>query len=247
MTEISYDGLAFPVRDDIVASERRAWRRLAAAGTWWTGAERLAIAAEARNATACPLCRARKEALSPRQVTGDHAHLGALPAAAVEAIHAIRTDPGRLTRDWYQGILDQGLSQEKYVELVGVVVTTVMVDTFARGVGAEAPALPQAAIDGAPGGHRPAGAKINHHWVATLAPEDVSSADPDPYGGGRAANIHRAMSLVPEEVMGFFDLAGAHYLTGDEMQDLGNEPRAIDRAQIELVAGRVSALNQCVY
>ena len=56
-----------------------------------------------------------------------------------------------------------------------------------------------------------------------------------------------AGSLVPEEVIGFFDLAGAYYLTGAQMQDLGNEPRAIDRAQIELVAGRISALNQCVY
>jgi len=31
------------------------------------------------------------------------------------------------------------------------------------------------------------------------------------------------------------------------MRDFDNEYRAIDHAQIELVAGRVSALNQCVY
>ncbi len=247
MSQISYDGLPFPVREDIVAAERRAWRRLAGAGTWWTGAERLAIAAEARNAAGCPLCRAKKEALSPHAVAGEHAGLGVLPTVLVEAIHAIRTDPGRLTRDWYDGILSQGLAEENYVELVGVVVTTVLIDTFARGLGAPPPALPDA-IDGVPGCHRPTGAKRNHHWVATLAPEDVGAADPDPYSGNpRAANIHRAMSLVPEEVIGFFDLAGAHYLTGAQMQDLGNEPRAIDRAQIELVAGRVSALNQCVY
>ena len=55
------------------------------------------------------------------------------------------------------------------------------------------------------------------------------------------------MSLVPEEVAGFFDLAGIHYLTGDQMTEVMVDPRAIDRAQIELLAARVSAINQCVY
>jgi hypothetical protein len=247
MQEISFDGLGLPVRDDIRASERRAWRRLAAPGTWWNGAERLAIAAEARHAAGCPLCRTRKAALSPRQPAGEHASLGALPAAAVEAIHAIRTDPGRLTRDWFEGVLAAGLTEERYVELVGVVVTTVVVDTFHRGLGLPVPALPEVATTGAPRCHRPAGARHQHHWVSTLSPGDARPEDPNPYEGNRAANIHRALSLVPEEVIGFFDLVGAHYLSGQQMMDLGNEPRAIDRAQIELLAARVSALNQCVY
>jgi hypothetical protein len=38
------------VREDLAAAHDRAWARLARAGTWWTGAERVAIAAEARRA-----------------------------------------------------------------------------------------------------------------------------------------------------------------------------------------------------
>ena len=130
---------------------------------------------------------------------------------------------------------------------MGVVASTVVVDTFHRGLGLPAPALPGSAVAGAPRRHRPRGARPQHHWVATLAPADAESDDPNPYEGNRAANIHRALSLVPAEVTGFFDLVGAHYLPAAEMLDLGNEPRAIDRAQIELLAARVSALNQCVY
>jgi len=247
MQEISFDGLGLPIREDILASERRAWRRLAAPGSWWSGAERLAIAAEARHAAGCGICRARKAALSPRGVAGAHDSLGALPASAVEAIHAIRTDPGRLTRDWYRQVLADGLTEERYVELVGVVATTVVIDTLHLGLGLPAPALPEAAVPGAPRRHRPPGARAQNHWVPTLSPADARPDDPNPYQGNRAANIHRALSLVPEEVIGFFDLVDAHYLSGAQMVDLGNEPRAIDRAQIELLAARVSALNQCVY
>ena len=78
------------IRSDLTAAHDRAWRRLAKPGTWWTGAERAAIAAEARHATACRLCHARKDALSPEAVQGDHDHLGALPPHVVEAVHRIQ-------------------------------------------------------------------------------------------------------------------------------------------------------------
>lgn len=236
----------YPVRDDITASQYRAWARIAGAGTWWSGAERVAIAAETRRAADCALCRARREALSPRAIAGDHEHLGALSVPAVEAIHAIRTDPGRLTRDWHRSVLADGISVERYVELAGVVVTVVMVDSFHLALGRPAPDLPKP-VAGRPSEHRPAGARVAHHWVPTLSPDEVTAADPDLYAGGRGANIHRALSLVPEEVIGFFDLGEAHYLDVAKIRHGAPLDRAIDRAQIELLAARVSALNQCVY
>src|SRR5215831_10600051 len=143
MTEISYAAAPAPVRDDLLAAHDRAWARLARAGTWWTGAERVAIAAEARYATGCALCVRRKDALSPYAIDGAHDTLGALPAPVVEVIHRVRTDPGRLTRAWHERTLRAGLDQERYVETVGVVATVVAVDTFARGIGAPLRPLPQ--------------------------------------------------------------------------------------------------------
>ena len=58
---------------------------------------------------------------------------------------------------------------------------------------------------------------------------------------------YQAMSLVPNSVKSFFDLVVNQYLPPQAMADFENEYRAINHAQIELVAGRVSALNQCVY
>ena len=46
MPPFSYAGAALPVREDLPATHRRAWRRLAEPGTWWSGRERVAIAAE---------------------------------------------------------------------------------------------------------------------------------------------------------------------------------------------------------
>ena len=67
------------------------------------------------------------------------------------------------------------------------------------------------------------------------------------YDGLAAVNIHRALSLVPAEVAGFFDLDAEHYLPDALLRDFGTEYRALTHAQIEFLAARVSAINQCVY
>ncbi len=246
MTEINYETAPFAVRADLTAAHTRAWHRLARPGAWFTGAERVAIAAEARNATACPLCRERKAALSPYAIDGEHQSLGVLGAPIVEVIHRVRTDPGRLTRRWFDSVRADGLSDGQYVEIIGVLANIVAVDTFARGIGVEPLPLPEP-MDGAPTNYRPAGAKPGPAWVPWIAPEDAGDAEADLYGGTTGAHIRRALSLVPDEVRGFFDIVETQYLPGAAMRDFDREFRAIDHAQIELIAGRVSALNGCVY
>jgi hypothetical protein len=65
-------------------------------------------------------------------------------------------------------------------------------------------------------------------------------------GGAGAAFVLRALSLVPAEVLAWGELSDAQYLSKNQMQRFG-KIRALDRSQIELVAGRVSALNECFY
>src|SRR5438094_1434566 len=102
MQDISYSAALVPVRDDFVAAHTRFWERLASPGAWWTGAERVAIAAEVRQARHCALCQARQKALTPTGVEGHHGHYGALPDTAVDVIHRVVTDPGRLSRQWFK-------------------------------------------------------------------------------------------------------------------------------------------------
>src|SRR5262245_52531665 len=53
MQDIFYSAALVPVRDDFAAAHTRFWKRLASPGAWWTGAERVAIAAEVRQARHC--------------------------------------------------------------------------------------------------------------------------------------------------------------------------------------------------
>lgn len=245
MSAIAYEDSPVDIRADLVSAHARTWERIAAPGTWFDGETRVAIAAEARNARGCELCRQRKDALSPYAVDGEHDDLGALPANVVEAIHRIVTDPGRLTEAWYESCLESGLSDAEYVEIVGVTCSTVSVDTFARAIGVAQRPLP-APQAGEPSRERPPRAKQGPAWVPWIAREDSLPSDA-PTFGPEASNVRRSMSLVPDEAHGFMTLVGVQYLDHVQMHDFETPHRAIDRAQIELVAGRVSYINQCAY
>jgi hypothetical protein len=69
----------------------------------------------------------------------------------------------------------------------------------------------------------------------------------DLWDGRRAPNVIRALSLVPDEVRNLRRLSAAHYLGVHDMMDLRRGTSALDRRQVELVAGRVSALRECFY
>jgi hypothetical protein len=251
---ISYAQAPFAVRADIAAAHQKAWARLAHPGTWFPGQTRLAIAAEVRHATRCALCARRKQALSPYGLDGRHDSLGALPERMVEQIHRIVTDPGRLTRTWFDRVIASGTSDTEYVEIVGVVATVVSIDTFCRALGLPLPPLP-AAVSGEPLRRRPKTAhQRGEAWVPMIHPKDLEGELETPeertlaaYWGGVLANIRRALSLVPEEAYAWFQLVETQYLPGRWMRDFANEYRAITHAQIELIAGRVSVLNQCFY
>ena len=65
----------------------------------------------------------------------------------------------------------------------------------------------------------------------------------------RTGNVIRALSLAPDEVRTLNDLGGAHYVEHRRVRDpsAAGAGGALTRAQIELVAGRVSILNDCFY
>jgi alkylhydroperoxidase family enzyme len=241
------------MRTTLELAQNEAWRRLALPGTWWTGPERLAIAQECRAAADCALCSTRAAALSPLTVPGRHSVAEpSLPAPAIEAIHRISSDPGRLGETWFLRLREAGLTEEAYVELVSVVAVTIAIDTFHRGSGLAPLPLPRAE-PGEPTRRRPRGAKPGLGFVATLAPEDRTDAEPDLYLEYPAprrrsgANIQRALSLVPDAMTHWWDVLEELYQSGPQMRDYGVDYRAIGHAQIEMLAARVAALNRCEY
>lgn len=245
MGAVSYDAAPIEVRDDLADAHRRAWERIGSPGTWWDARTRVAIAAEARNAAGCDLCKLRKEALSPFSIDGEHDGLGGLPEIVVEVIHRVVSDPGRLTRSWYDKILASGISDGEYVETVSIVAHITAIDTFARGLGIDGQELPTPA-DGEPSRYRPAEARQHEAWAPNIAWDEHGPNEAD-YCVGMESSIRRALTLVPDEARGFFDVVTHQYLAGPQMRDFSTEYRAITHAQIELLAARVSAINQCTY
>lgn len=240
----------YSIREDLRTAHARAWSRLTKPGSFLSGAERVAVAAEARAARGCAACAARKAALSPEAAIPAHDAASDLPALWVDLIHRVTTDADRLTHAWFNRMTPDVLSVERYVETVGVIAETLAVDRFDAALGRSPRPLPSPA-EGSPSAERSASARLAGAWVPTVAPEDLCDADPPAahqmYRDRSAANIHRALSLVPSAVVGFFDLDDAMYLPDAQLRDFAQEPRAISHAQIELLAARVSALNRCLY
>ncbi len=208
MAEFDYAAAGIEVREDIAEANRRSWDRLAAAGTWWSGAERIAIASAARSAEACGLCLARREALSPESAPGDHDASEALPAVAIDAAHRIATDAGRLSRGWYERTRGAGLPDGHYVELVGVVANQVALDTFHRILGLPPATLP-APDAGEPSRYRPVRACDQGAYVPLLPWDANQGPEADLWESG-GANVLRALSLVPEAVRELRALASTY-------------------------------------
>jgi len=245
---LAYADAPVAVRADLIETQERLLEHLRRPGCWFTGAERLAIAAESRHAPACPLCRERKAALSPEHPSGAHERVtgGRLADPVVEVAHRVRTDSGRLSRAWFERTLASGLEIGPYVEAVGVVALLAGLDFFCRALGVPLHPLPEPA-DGAPTRHVPEGLRSDIAWVPILTPENASGPEADLYDpAGLIPNIARALSSVPDHVRQLQGLTRSHYLALADMGD-PKKGRAIDRMQIELVAARVSALNECFY
>jgi hypothetical protein len=82
--------------------------------------------------------------------------------------------------------------------------------------------------------------------VALVPPEEGLA---EVYGGIRHVPLVRqALSLVPDEVANLDSMEQSFYLPYPVIDDPAAPcPRAIARAQIELLAARVSYLNDCFY
>ena len=247
MVYFDYSEADYPIRGDISAAHRAYWKKLATPGSWWTGAERVAIASESRSALECRLCEARKRALSSYGDSGKHDHEDLLPEVAVDAVHRIITDQSRISQKYVNDNVEGGLSKPAYVELVGVVVATFSIDEFHRSLGLPLEHLPKP-HKGPISRYSPRHLTEDMGYVPTIRNQRPEGDEADLWPGDKTANVVRALSLVPNAVRDWRELGGAHYLSFDGMRNFGkDESRSLSRTQIELVAARVSAINQCFY
>lgn len=200
-------------------------------GDWLTGEQRRGAASEALDARTNELDAQRRQAISPNAVAGQHQATEVLPAEAVEVLHRVASDPGRLTRSWADETIAV-LGEETYTELVGIAACVAVIDTFAWAMSdAETTLAPMAA--GGPAKERPDGVGDVGAWVSQST-------------GSGMANVSRSLSLVPVTNSAWVGLVQALYSRGPEFLDLEWD-RALSRPQVELVAARTTAELECFY
>jgi hypothetical protein len=239
-----YDDVSYAVRGEAEQAHQAALDSFSQPGTWLTAAERADIVDEVR--------RARVEAGVQEDDATEVNPVS--PAELPDGVRAIAREiavsPKNIGRDFYDAAVPAQLTDAEYVELVSVVARAVGLDIFARGIGAPMRKI-GAALPEEPTYLRP-GSTADGVAFVPLIPDGKAGGEEGAalYGGrGMTPNILRATSLVPDECRGVYDLNEAQYIPFDSLMDFGfsYEPPTIDRPQIELVAGRISALNDCFY
>lgn len=204
---------------------------LAAPGDWLTGAERVEAWRHVRDAETSELDRVRLESLSPTAVAGRHPAGELLNETDVEVVHRVASDPGRLTRKWANAAIAE-LGEERYTELVAVVAVARVVDRFDDAIGELRRPLPKP-VEGEPTRVRPDGMGDVGAWVSQST-------------GATVANVSRTFSLVPTTNQLWRQLVDSHYSRWPQFEQWVWH-RALSRPQVELVAARTTALNECFY
>ena len=246
-TFFDYVASGMSIRSDLSDSFNVYWRQLAAAGTWFSAIERVAIAAESRAAFDCALCVRRKTALSANSISGSHTAATDLPTVMVEAIHKVVTDQARITESYVTELRENGLSEEAYIELVGITVTVFSIDEFHRAMGLPLENLPEPADVLPPSMYRPPQATQGTGFVAML-PSDGAVGNERDLWINKTANVHRALSLVPNAVREWVAVMKAQYMSMNDIATMEQKfDRSLSRAQMEIVAARVSSYNDCFY
>ena len=224
------------------------WQALGEVGGWFSAAERLAIAEESRAARNCSRCLDGKAALSPYAVSGAHTTLEtSLSPPAVEAIHRITTDPGRLSQQWYDKLTSAGLLPEELVEITGVIGVVTIADTLSRALSRPERAFP--AANGAGEAHRQqvSGTTLDRGWVPMVDPDHADGFVKVMYAqvegaAGFVFNVARALTSVPEALRDFFGTFLPNYSTHGDVR-----PGGLSRTQVELLATSTSSYNDCFY
>lgn len=209
----AFEASSVEIRPEIGDAFRREWARLAAPGTWWSGDDRIAIAAAFRAAQ-----------------RADGVMGSSLPESVLEAIHRLAIAPGGIDRDFVESIVAAGLSVLAYVELIGITSRLSAVDAFHRTLGLPLEPLPEPEPGKPSRASPPAGARPGRGFV--------------PMVGG--TSIVGALSAVPAEMAAQEDIHGPIYLTHVQMS-MADFARGLHRTQMELIAARVSAVNECFY
>lgn len=209
-----------PVRESLDAVHAQLRR----SGTWWDAEQLGSIVARAQAGFG-----QRGNPPWMRELADE---VDGLPPAALSVIDKIAIDPGSVDRAWAREQIEV-LGDGPYVELVGITAVAVIVQMYADCAGEPSTPLGEPPIDaGEPSRQRPDGLGDIGAYVPMIDPFDF-------------ANVARALSLVPSANLAFYTLVRPMYSEAGFEHLVWDTP--LSRPQVELVASRVAAMNECFY
>ncbi len=230
MAAFSQDSFSHLVDEQILASFEQTWDGLGRPGTWWTGAQRVAIAEASRLAMGDG---PRPIGVAPPVLPDlDRVDGSGISDLALEVVRRVTAESGRITAIWATEAIDL-MGPGRYVELVAVVGLTIPIDIFC-GVLARSHQPFPAVIAGEVVGGVPDGVAGGEAYVPWLV------------DGWKGPNVARALSYVPVDNARRMAMVSSMY-DGSEFFEMVWSHRSLSRPQIELVAARTSALNECFY
>lgn len=151
------------------------------------------------------------------------------PVSIEDVAELVAHRAATITAGTVDAIEAAGIDRLTYAEIVGIVSRVAAIDTFDRGIGRSARSLPDP-VDGTPSREIVAEARRRAGWVPTVG----------------AIGPPSALTSVRREAADQERLHGALYLSYGGMADLDAD-RGLHRTQMELVAARVSLLNDCFF
>ena len=210
------------VRKDIINADRQTWQAIARAGSFWSDSSRIEIAKQAR------VARAQRGELSFNRSYPD----STLSNEALEAVRKTAADAGKIERSWASKQV-AALGEGPYAEVVSIVASVAAIDAFSEALGRPNEPLPSAA-----------GGSCSQDKSKSTA--DIGGYLPmvDPWEG---PNVSRALSLVPTANQLFMTNVSSMYGdNGGGFNDMVWDG-PLSRPQAELLAARVSSINECFY
>lgn len=212
--------------EEIIDSFQIVWEYLGQPGAWWTGPQRIEIAEEVRRSAPRPMWD-RTSSLSDLPDTLN----GELTLFEQGVVERVTVDPSSIDQATYDQIVER-IGENKYAELASIVTQIVPIDHLHDALGIEREKLPLA-TEGNIGMQRPIGLVDGVGFLPTLPADGLPHV---------AVSLSLALADNARRML----LVRAMY-SGKSFGDMIWTHRTLSRPQVELVAARTSALNECFY
>ena len=224
MTE--FNSLNAEISDEIIESFQIVWNGLGKPGAWWSGAERIEIAKEIRDSRPPSL----GDWTTDFSNYSNKGTKGITPFVRA-VVRRVTHESSSIDRNTYQQIVGE-MGEDRYAELTAIVSQLVPIDRLHDILGYNRVELP-IPESGNPSGERPKGLTTGIAFLPTFPANGLP-------------HIAVSLSLAQADNARRMLLVRSMY-SGTDFNQMIWTHRNLSRQQIELVAARTSAINECFY